>query len=193
MNQAVILSPSPAMVFSPPARTLTLADRWAALRRRRWPALSGLVLVLVAAATAALLWPPTYRSTGTILIEQQELPSDLVQSTITSYADQRIQVISQRVMTTDNLLRIMERYNLYPKKRNSQPREVLLDQMRKDIQFQMISADVMDPRQGRATKADIAFSVSYNSDSADVAARVANELVSLYLDENVKSRRQQTA
>jgi succinoglycan biosynthesis transport protein ExoP len=149
--------------------------------------------VLLLAVAGAVLWPASYRSTGTILIEQQELPSDLVQSTITSYADQRIQVISQRVMTTDNLLHIIDRYSLYPKLRRNEPREVLLAKMRKDISFQMISADVMDPRQGRATKANIAFSLSYESGSPETAARVANELVSLYLDENVKSRKQQSA
>jgi uncharacterized protein involved in exopolysaccharide biosynthesis len=178
---------------TPPAAPMTLATRWAGLRRRRWPAIWTALIIFAAATAGALLWPATYRSTGTILIEQQELPSDLVQSTITSYADQRIQVISQRVMTTDNLLRIVQRYDLYPNLRKTKTREELLARMRKDIQFQMISADVMDPRQGRATKADIAFSVSYSSDSPDLAARVANELVSLYLDENVKTRRQQTA
>jgi uncharacterized protein involved in exopolysaccharide biosynthesis len=147
----------------------------------------------VIAVAATFLWPPSYRSTGTILIEQQELPADLVQSTITSFADQRIQVISERVMTTDNLLRIIQNYNLYSKLRQSEPREELLAQMRKDIHFAMISADVMDPRQGRATKANIAFSVSYDSPSPQTAARVANELVSLYLDENVRSRRQLSA
>ena len=176
-----------------PIATVTLSDRWDALRRRRGPAFWVLLTVLAAAGQRRCFWPPTFRSTGTILIEQQELPSDLVQSTITSYADQRIQEISQRVMTTDNLQRIIQRYDLYPKLRRNQPREVLLERMRKDIHFQMISADVIDPRQGRATKADIAFSVSYDSGSPEVAARVANELVSLYLDENVKSRRQQTA
>jgi uncharacterized protein involved in exopolysaccharide biosynthesis len=65
--------------------------------------------------------------------------------------------------------------------------------MRDDINFRMISADVIDPRQGRATQANIAFALSYSSHSADTAARVANELVSLYLDENVKSRKQKTA
>jgi succinoglycan biosynthesis transport protein ExoP len=184
----------PAMVVPrslPAPRRITLGDRWQMMRRRRWPAIGTGLGVLLIAFAAALFWPPTFRSTGTILIEQQELPSDLVQSTITSYADQRIQEISQRVMTTDNLQRIIQRYDLYPKLRRNQPREVLLERMRKDIHFQMISADVMDPRQGRATKADIAFAVSYDSGSPDIAARVANELISLYLDENVKSRRQQ--
>ena len=181
------------MLANPSVRPPTLAIRWEAVRRRRSTVLSTFLLVLSASATAAIVWPATFRSIGTILIEQQELPSDLVQSTITSYADQRIQVISQRVMTTENLLRIIQRYDLYPTLRKNEPREVLLKRMREDIRFEMISADVMDPRQGRATKADIAFTVSYDSSHGDVAARVANELVSLYLDENVKSRRQKTA
>lgn len=171
----------------------SLGQRWEVLKRRRWPALWTALAVFLTAIVLAIVWPATYRSTGTILIEQQELPSELVQSTITSYADQRIQVISQRVMTTDNLLQIIQRYDLYPRLRKSEPREVLLERMRADVQFQMISADVMDPRQGHATKANIAFAVSYASPSPELAARVANELVTLYLAENVKSRRQQTA
>ncbi len=173
--------------------SLTLAERWQAVRRRRGPMLWVAFAVLVLSVLAAVLWPATYRSAGTILIEQQELPSDLVQSTVTGYADERIQVISQRVMTTDNLLGIIQRYNLYPKLRKNQPREVLLAKMRKDIHFAMISADVIDPREGRPTKADIAFSVSYDSRSPDTAARVANELVSLYLDENLRNRKQISA
>ena len=46
-----------------------------------------------------LLLPARYQSNATILIEQQELPADFVRSTVTSFADQRVQVISQRVMT----------------------------------------------------------------------------------------------
>jgi prefoldin subunit 5 len=57
----------------------------------------------------------------------------------------------------------------------------------------MISADVVDPRQGRATKAAIAFAVGYDSRSPDLAARVANDLVSLYLRENLESRKQLAA
>lgn len=183
-----------AVVAAPPTRpTATLADRWEALRRWRWPAAAVALGIFALAVLAVMLWPATYRSTGTILIEQQELPEDLVQSTITTYADQRIQVISQRVMTTDNLLRLIDRFNLYPRLRAREPREVLLARMRKDIHFAMISADVMDPRQGRATKADIAFAVSYDSTSPDLSARVANQLVSLYLDENLRSRQQLSA
>ena len=140
----------------------------------------------------AVLLPSTYQATGTILIEQQEIPQDLVRSVITSFADQRVQVISQRVMTTQNLLSLVERYDLYPDIRQKEPREVLLQKFRDDIGMHMISADVIDPRSGRPTQATIAFSVSYKSRSPDLALKVANELTTLYLNENLTSRTQST-
>jgi uncharacterized protein involved in exopolysaccharide biosynthesis len=145
------------------------------------------------AALAAFFWPPTYRSTGTILIEQQEIPEEFVRSAISSYADQRVQVISQRVTTSANLLEIINKYNLYPNERGTKSREFIVAKMRDDIKLNMISADVMDPRQGRATKATIAFSVSYDNRSPQVAVAVANELTSLYLRENLETRKQQAA
>jgi polysaccharide biosynthesis transport protein len=138
----------------------------------------------------AIMWPPTYGTGATILIEQQEIPQDLVRSAISSFADQRVQVISQRVMTTQNLMSLIDRYKLYPDLRESKPREVLLQKMRNDIALKMISADVIDPRSGRPTQATIAFSVSYQNHSADLALKVANELTTLYLNENLTSRTQ---
>ncbi|MGH8324479.1 MAG: lipopolysaccharide biosynthesis protein, partial [Steroidobacteraceae bacterium] len=167
-----------------------MREKWLSYWRRRhtfW--------IVAGAATVitlllAVFLPATYRSTATILIEQQEIPQEMVRSVVTSFADQRMQVISQRVMTTKNLLALIERYNLYPDIRESRPREVLLEKMRDDIGMHMISADVIDPRSGRPTQATIAFSVSYQSRSPDLALKVASELTSLYLDENLTSRTQ---
>jgi succinoglycan biosynthesis transport protein ExoP len=146
---------------------------------------AGIVAILLAA-----FLPATYQASATILIEQQEIPQELVRSVITSFADQRVQVISQRVMTTQNLLGLIERYNLYPDIREKQPREVLLAKMRGDIGMHMISADVIDPRSGRPTQATIAFSVAYKSRSPELALKIANELTTLYLNENLTSRTQ---
>ncbi|HKE44009.1 MAG TPA: hypothetical protein VKB41_05670 [Steroidobacteraceae bacterium] len=157
--------------------------------QRRWRLLVGVLAGgLLVTVLVALLWPATYRSSATILIEQQEIPQDLVRSTITTFADQRVQVISQRVMTTVNLLDLIHRYNLYPRQQKSEPRETLIERMRDDIRMNMISADVIDPRSGRPTQANIAFAVSYDSRSADLAQKVANELTTLYLNENITSR-----
>src|SRR5215472_13961518 len=116
---------------------------WVVIRRRRRPLLLVVGSVLALALLVALFWPPRYSATGTILIEQQELPSELVRSTVSSYASQRVQVISQRVMTTENLMNIIQRYNLYPDLRRRRPREEVVRQMRRDTQLQMISADVI--------------------------------------------------
>jgi uncharacterized protein involved in exopolysaccharide biosynthesis len=161
-----------------------------AARHRRKTVILTFSLSMIAAILLALLWPPTYRSSGTILIEQQEMPQEMVRSTVTSYADQRVQVISKRVMTTETMLGIIHRYGLYPKQVQKDTREALLNRMRKDIGLKMISADVIDPRSGRPTEATIAFEVSYASDSAETAAKVANELTSLYLNENLNNRTQ---
>ncbi|MDP8986450.1 MAG: Wzz/FepE/Etk N-terminal domain-containing protein [Pseudomonadota bacterium] len=176
-----------AAVLSP---SIDLRERWVSYWRRRRTFLAVTAGSSIATVALALLLPPTYRSTATILIEQQEIPQELVRSVITSFADQRVQVISQRVMTTQNLLALVERYDLYPDIRQKEPREVLLDKIRGDIGMRMISADVIDPRSGRPTQATIAFSVSYQNRSPDLALKVANDLTTLYLNENLSSRTQ---
>ena len=146
------------------------------------------LLLSVFAVLAAVFIPAMYRSSATILIEQQEIPADLVRTTVTSFADQRIQVISQRVMTTRNLSSIIERYELYPEIRRKASINTAVEEMRKAIKLEMISADVVDPRSGRAQQATIAFSLSYESDSPTLAQKVTNDLVSLFLNENIEQR-----
>src|SRR5215831_8385708 len=175
------------MTTSTPA-AFDLRDVLKAVVRRRTPAMICIAAGILIAILLAVLLPAHYRSSATILIEQQELPADLVRSTVTSFADQRIQVISQRVMTTETLLRLINKFNLYANKRARETREELIARMRSDIDFHMISADVIDPRSGRPTAATIAFAVSYTSKDPELAARVANDLTSLYLNENLTQR-----
>jgi polysaccharide biosynthesis transport protein len=167
---------------------LSLAEYLAIGKRRLRAILIAVAAGIVLTLAVAFLLPPRYQSTATILIEQQELPAELVRSTVTSYADERVQVISQRVLTTQTLLDIIKRYNLYPRQRERESREKLLARMRDDVAVKMISADVIDPRSGRPTSATIAFSLAYSNRSADQAAKVANELTTLFLDENLSSR-----
>jgi uncharacterized protein involved in exopolysaccharide biosynthesis len=175
-----------------PAAGAGLREMLGRLRRHRLPMVLAFAAALAIAALFALLVPPTYQASGTILIEQQEVPTELVRSTISSYADQRIQVIQQQVMTTENLLRIIQKYDLYSSKRKYESREKIIKRMADDVQFKMISADVIDPRTGNPTKATIAFSVGFKNRMAEVSAKVANELVSLYLEQNLVSRKQHT-
>lgn len=165
-------------------------DYLTALVRRRTPMLVTAAVVFVVALLVALLLPPVYRSMSTILIEEQEIPQDLVRTTITSYADQRIQIISQQVMTRANLMQIIEKYDLYAKQRRSLTTEEVLERMRKDIKLDLVTSDVTDRRGGGRTMATIAFTLAFDSVAPDKAQKVANELTSLYLNENLQIRRQ---
>jgi len=157
-------------------------------RRRKFFIVPSFVILLLGIFSAVLL-PSVYSSSATILIEEQVIPTDLVRSTVTTYADQRIQVISQRIMTRSNLSKIIEKYDLYIDERKSDSLEIILDKMRDRIEVSTISADVVDPnRGGKATQATIAFTLTFNDESPVIAKKVANELVSVFLKENIKSR-----
>jgi polysaccharide biosynthesis transport protein len=171
--------------------TMSMKDYFAAFHRRRKLILLTGVGLLTLSLTVAFLWPPTYKSTATILIEEQEIPSDLVRSTITSYADQRIETIKQQVMSRTTLWKVVEQFNLYQDLRKNSPAEEIVKRFIKDIEVEVISADVVDKRTQHATKATIAFMVAYQNQSPELAQKVANELTSLFLGENLKSRERQ--
>jgi succinoglycan biosynthesis transport protein ExoP len=144
-------------------------------------------LILVSAVIAVSL-PATYKSSGLILIESQEIPIDLVRSTVTSYADQRIAVIKQKLMTTMRIMDIVKRHNLYVEERQKSPPSVIVNHFKENMFIDMVSANVTDPRSGRAKRANIAFNVSFMDKNPNTAHVVANELTTQFLNENVKTR-----
>jgi len=122
----------------------SIQDYLAIVSRRKAAIVSTALLVFLLGLITAFVWPPTYKSSATILIKEQEIPTELVRSTVTSFASQRIQTISQSVMTRPNLMDIIEKYNLYVKDRKRKTSEEVLEKMREDIGLNMISADVVD-------------------------------------------------
>ncbi|MAT64062.1 MAG: lipopolysaccharide biosynthesis protein [Gammaproteobacteria bacterium] len=173
--------------------TKDLSDYLSAFKRRRSAIAATFLVIFTLGVIIALVWPPTYESSATILIEEQEVPRELVQSTVTSYAAQRIQVISQRVMTRANLMELIEKYGLYREELERQTTEEVLASMREDIGVQMISAEVIDPRSGRPMPATIAFELSFKGENPAQVQKVTSELTNLYLNENLKERTSQAA
>lgn len=165
-----------------------LSDYVQVLRRRKGLIFSVMALILTTSLGFAFGMPAIYRSTATILIEQQEVPQDFVRTLVTSYAEQRIQVISQKILSTKNLITLIEKYNLYHDARKVDPIESVIEKMRENIKLEMVSADVVDPRSGQARSATIAFTLSFEDHSAKLAQSVANELVTLFLNENIRNR-----
>ncbi len=158
------------------------------LKRHKGKMLLTGLLVLFTSIGLAIFLTPTYTSTATILIEQPIISNDLVDSTISSYAEQQVQRIRQRVLSRPNLRRIIDKFQLYRERLDRDTWTTILEDMEQAISVEMISADVLDPRSGRATKATIAFQVGFSHESPQVSQRVTNELVSLFLQENLKER-----
>ena len=132
---------------------------------------------------AVMLLPAEYKAQGTILVESQQIPTDLVRSTVTAYAQERIQTIKQRVMTYNQLLEVADKYSLFPKTtRLSESERVGI--MRSHMNVSLISLG------GRRRVQDntIAFTVSYTDEEPAKAYLVANEFMTLFLSEDVRTR-----
>lgn len=163
------------------------------VKRRRIGLVVPALSIFLISLLVVVLWKPVYRSTATILIEEQEIPREYVTPMLTSYAEQRLQVINQRIMSTARLIEVINRFDLYTEERKRLTTEEIIEKMRaKDIKFATVTADVVDPRTGRPTEATIAFTVSYEGKNPVVVQQVANALASLYLEENIKVVGQQT-
>ncbi len=169
---------------------ISMDDYLAIIRRRKMGIIIPFSLILLATLVLAFGLPSVYQSTGTILIEQQEIPQDLVPSTVASYASERIQVISKRVMTRENMWRIIEENNLYPEDRGRVDKTLLVLRARENISVNMVSADVYDPSRSKAGKATIAFDISFKADNPEVTQQVARKLIALFLQENIRMRTQ---
>ena len=169
-------------------QTPDIKDYLKIVKKRRRFLIIPLAIILLLSIVLAVALPSVYRSTATILIEEQEIPSELVKSTVTTFAARQVQYINQRIMSRSNLVDIIKKYDLYASDRKSKTEEVILEKMRDSIKVETISADVIDPRSGHPTKATIAFSLAFDDESPALSQKVTNELTSLFLKENIKSR-----
>jgi succinoglycan biosynthesis transport protein ExoP len=149
-------------------------DVLGALRRRKWIGIVVGVLGVAAAVTVSKIWPSTYTSTATILIEEPDVPTDLVKSTVSTYAQERLEVIQQRVMTSQNLDEVIKEFNLYPEQQETSPRSALINKLRSNVALMVVSANLSGQPQQRANqqpKASIAFNLSFSAKTPSLPSR----------------------
>ncbi len=168
----------------------SIQDFLLAIWRRKIILILVSLLTLIVGLALISRIPVVYRSSGLILVEQQEIPTQWVNSTVVSFADERIQAIGQRVLTTENLWRIIEKFDMFPDYRNQLTREELVGWVRGSFSVENVQASIRDRQSGMRSSATVAFRISYNNPDPKLARDVANELASLYLDENLRTRTQ---
>ncbi len=153
------------------------------LKRRYLYFIVPFVLIFAIGSAVALLLPPVYRSEAKILILSQQIPTNLIQSTVTSLADERIQVIEQRVMTRNNLLKIIRKFNIFPGDKGKLSPSEQVVKMRSQVRITRLTLAT----RGRK-RSTIAFTVSFEHKNPAVTVKVANEIVTLILNEDVRAR-----
>ncbi len=163
-------------------------------KRRKWYFIIPFFLVFFTCLIVALILPNIYTSKATILIKSSEIPSDLVPSTVTSYAEQRIQTITQEVMSRERILGLVKKYDLLPGKREKLSVDDIVAKIKSRIHVEPITAEINSGKNyGRPKLLTIAFTVSYEDEDPKKAQLVTNEIASFYLEKNLEAVKQHTA
>lgn len=158
------------------------------IKRCKWWLILPFVSIVILSSLICLILPNIYKSTATILIQSQQIPSTLVPSTVTGYAEQRIQTITQEVMSRSKILNLVKKYDLLPGKREKLTTEGLVDRIRDRIILEPVNAEINKETQSRPVLLTIAFTLSYEDEDPKKAQLVTNEISSYYLGKNLESR-----
>src|SRR5579862_9688238 len=124
--------------------------------------------------------PNVYKSEATILVEAQRIPEKYVTSTVNTQVQDRLMTIRQQVLSTTQLMKLIDAFGLYKDERKRLAQEEIIEKMQKDIGIELVRGWIGD-RPG-------AFKVSFQGSNPTLITEVANRLASDFMDENLKTR-----
>jgi polysaccharide chain length determinant protein (PEP-CTERM system associated) len=144
--------------------------------RRKWLILIPAVMIALIASAVIYYLPNVYRSEMLILVVPQRVPESYVRSTVTARIEDRLQAISQQILSRTKLEQIITDFNLYSDERaDGELMEDIVEQMRMyDVGIGVVKGD--------------AFRLSFQADDPRVAMRVTERLGSLFIDESYRDR-----
>jgi polysaccharide chain length determinant protein (PEP-CTERM system associated) len=145
-------------------------------RRRVWLIVIPAILIGMAGAVWVTRLPDVFRSDTLILVVPQRVPESYVRATVTARIEDRLQTISQQILSRTRLEQIVQDFSLYARDRaKGELMEDIVERMRtRDISIEIVKGD--------------AFRVSYAAEDPRVAMRVTERLASLFIDESLRDR-----
>ena len=152
-------------------------------RRRYFHFLIPLFVGWSAVWTISWVLPPIYQSSTLILVEQPTMPKNYVTPNINEDLQQRLQSITQQILSRTRLIHIIEQYGLYNGKHAKRSSDEKVEIMRKDIGIELVR-DVGNQI--------TSFNVSYKSRDPHAAQQITGELTNLFINENLEARQQQS-
>jgi uncharacterized protein involved in exopolysaccharide biosynthesis len=157
-------------------KNLTLSELGKSLWRRPVWFLVPLALGIAGALLALQVLPPTYKATTQVLVEPQKVPADYVKATVTTSMDERLRTIEPQIKNRDNIERIIREMNLYPELQRELSMDRMVDEVRKDLLVRL---------QGDT------FFITFEGRDPVKAAATANRIAELFINENLKLRKDQ--
>ena len=143
--------------------------------RRRWQILLPAVVIAAAGSWWIHRLPDRYRSDALLQFVPQPVPEAFVRSTVTTRSDQRLQSITQQILSRTRLEQIVRDFDLYADRRKTDAMQDIVDSMRtRDIEVRPVKGD--------------AFRLGFSAGTPDVAMRVVERLVSLFIVETSQDR-----
>lgn len=146
--------------------------------RRKWMILAPVLLFPLAALILVVQIPDQYKSTTLILVQAQKVPTQFVPSTVTTTIEERLNTISQQILSRTRLEEIIQEFDLFAQeKKDKLSPEEIVELMRKRIELKVHRND--------------AFQLSFVDANPRLAMLVTNKLASLFIEENLRVREQQ--
>jgi polysaccharide chain length determinant protein (PEP-CTERM system associated) len=172
----------PTENFSVPRRALDVEDFIDILRRHKGWIFGPFLLTLVASVVGVYLWPDSYDSVAVVKIVPQQVPQNMVQSSISSDLADRINSMATTVLSRNVLTTIINNFDLYKSERKRVPMEDVIDNiMRKDIHI----TPMMAGSNGRSVPA---FTVQFSYSDRMLANKVVQDVVGRFIAENQTNR-----
>ncbi|WP_293977282.1 Wzz/FepE/Etk N-terminal domain-containing protein [Sphingomonas sp.] len=156
------------------------------LWERRWWLIAPAVLGLIGGVGAAYTIPKMYESSGTVLIESQQLPLDVVNSPVTDVIGQRIARARERVLSRQDLIRLIRTNNLYAEEQQTRPLSAIVEKMRDATTIEAIAAD---PNSGGGRT--IALKIGFSYADPVRAQIVAQQYVNRFLEVDASAQTDQ--
>ncbi len=172
-------------------RELTMDDYLAMFRRRLKVILVPALLAPLAGFGVSYLFPPKYTSQSTVLVDPQKVPDSYVQPVITSDFTQRIQTLSQQVLSPSRLKPVIESLGVIKPDEEAK----LITEIQQNMSVEPVITSMTPGLAGaRRKKPSVTdepvpgFNVNYTDSDAVRAQKICNAMTSLIVDENLRSR-----
>lgn len=168
-----------------PTNRETLDDYVGVLKRRWKPVATTGLLTLLTFAVIAFALPAVYESYAKLLIEQPDLPENVMDTAkSTGFTEERLQAVQQRVLAAERVAPILRRHGLYRDLIEAEELQVAVTKFRENTTIEPAITSAVDPDSLRTASLTYAFVVRFQDGDPKVARDVAQSLAESFVEQS---------